>query len=53
VPGQTVQKISSRKKPRWIISLVGDPKVIDDGSQRSAADGDDQEDDDDLQRIPC
>jgi len=29
--------------------VVGDPKVIDDGSQRSAADGDDQEDDDDLQ----
>jgi penicillin G amidase len=29
--------------------VVGDPKVIDDGSQRSAADGDDEEDDDDLQ----
>jgi penicillin G amidase len=29
--------------------VVGDPKVIDDGSQRSAADGDDEDDDDDLQ----
>jgi penicillin amidase len=29
--------------------VVGDPKVVDDGSQRSAADGDDEDDDDDLQ----
>ena len=29
--------------------VVGDPKVIDDGSQRSAVDGDDEDDDDDLQ----
>jgi len=29
--------------------IVGDPKVIDDGSQRSAADGDDDDDDDDMQ----
>ena len=29
--------------------VVGDPKVIDDGSQRSAADSDDDDDDDDMQ----
>ncbi len=29
--------------------VVGDPKVIDDGSQRSAADADDEDDEDDLQ----
>ena len=29
--------------------VVGDPKVIDDGSQRSAADSDDEDDDDDMQ----
>src|SRR5256885_7269661 len=29
--------------------VVGDPKVIDDGSQRSAADPDDEDDDDDMQ----
>jgi len=29
--------------------VVGDPKVIDDGSQRSAADADDEDDDDDMQ----
>jgi penicillin G amidase len=28
--------------------VVGDPKVIDDGSQRSAADTDDEDDDDDM-----
>ncbi len=32
--------------------VVGDPKVIDDGSQRSAADGDDEDDDDDMQPDP-
>jgi penicillin amidase len=32
--------------------VVGDPKVIDDGSQRSAADGDDEDDDDDMQSDP-
>jgi penicillin G amidase len=29
--------------------VVGDPKVIDDGSQRSAADSDEDDDDDDMQ----
>src|SRR5260370_30875795 len=29
--------------------VVGDPKVIDDGSQRSAAQGEDEDDDDDMQ----
>ena len=29
--------------------VVGDPKVIDDGSQRSAADSDDDDDDDDME----
>src|SRR3979490_665195 len=29
--------------------VVGDPKVIDDGSQRSAADSGDEDDDDDMQ----
>src|SRR5258708_13058344 len=29
--------------------VVGDPKVIDDGSERSAADSDDEDDDDDIQ----
>jgi len=29
--------------------VVGDPKVIDDGSERSARDSDDEEDDDDMQ----
>jgi len=29
--------------------VVGDPKIIDDGSQRSAADSDDDDDDDDMQ----
>ncbi len=29
--------------------VVGDPKVIDDGSERSAADSDDEDDDDDMQ----
>src|SRR5258708_21360308 len=32
--------------------VVGDPKVIDDGSQRSATDGDDEDDDDDMQPDP-
>jgi len=29
--------------------VVGDPKVIDDGSQRSAAHADDEDDDDDME----
>jgi len=33
--------------------VVGDPKVIDDGSQRSAADSGDEDDDDDISRTPC
>ena len=32
--------------------VVGDPKVIDDGSQRSAAHSDDEDDDDDMQPDP-
>src|SRR5439155_7753011 len=31
--------------------VVGDPKVIDDGSQRSAADPDDEDDDDDMRPV--